>query len=80
MRNFTYEALAADPARVMAGVFSFLGVTPFDDLDTGATVKMDAGKLRDMLSNADEVAAALVGTPYEGQVDDDAVENLQRRR
>ena len=67
-RVVTYDTLARDPQSVVADLFRFLGLEPIA-VNTTQTVKMGAAVMRDSLENADEVAVALRGTRYEGQVD-----------
>ena len=68
-RVVTYDMLGRNPQDVMNDLFSFLGLEPAV-VNTSQTVKMGATVMRESLENADEVADALRGTPYEGQVDE----------
>ena len=68
----TYTELEADPQAVVTKLFRFLGVSSVA-VDTNQTVKMGALKIRDSIKNADEVADALRGTPYAGQVERELV-------
>lgn len=64
----TYRDLVADTACEMGRIFSFLGVGAHAANAT-TTLKMGGPTPRDDLRNADEVAAALVGSRWEGEVD-----------
>lgn len=65
----TYDELQVAPQETVNRVFTHLGVPTADvDLSLG-TEKMGAGCVRDGLSNPDDVAFALVGTKWEGEVD-----------
>jgi hypothetical protein len=68
--HFKYEDLCATPQHYMNGIGDLLGLDEFEYV-IDDTRKMDKVEtLRDTLQNPDEIAAALVGTPWEGQVDE----------
>ena len=64
----SYEQLSKDPEGYAKKLFSFLGLEPVT-VSTEQTLKMGGTRMRDSIENANEVAEALRGTPYEGQVD-----------
>lgn len=65
----TYRDLSRDPLCEVKRIFSFLGVRRFLVASNETTLKMGAPTPRLDIDNADEVAAALRGTRWEGEVD-----------
>ena len=61
--NFSYDELAADPASVMARVFSFIGAHNTSELHSVGLQKTRS-KLRDLIQNVGEVETALSGTKW----------------
>lgn len=66
---FTYDELCDRPHDIVNDLFRFLGLQPWR-VNTSQTIKMGASVMRDSIENADEVAAVLKGTVFEGQVDE----------
>ena len=67
--KLTYDQLRDSPQETVNRVFDHLGVTRLSVDLTAATGKLTAGCVHEALSNPDEVAFALVGTKWEGEVD-----------
>lgn len=65
----TYRDLSRDAACEMNRIYAFLGVGAFAANGTTTTLKMGGATPRADIQNADEVAAALRGTRWEGEVD-----------
>ena len=59
----SYDELAADPASVMARVFSFIGAHNKSELHS-AGIQKTTSKLRDLIQNVGEVETALSGTKW----------------
>lgn len=67
--EFTYESFFENPDVVGAGISETLGV-PACSMEGAKLKKTSTNRLSDEIANSDEVITALVGTEYEGFLDD----------